>query len=118
MILRNQLAVLLKAGAWGPAEGALAKLSYDDFATSLSSKDVSIDLDTEVPESVMHEEVDLRPIMNPVPISVQLQCPLSRVFVLFRSLGIRHLCVVDSRNEVQGIITRKEIMSSFDQDLF
>ncbi len=62
--------------------------------------------------------LDLHPVMNPVPITVQRQCPLSRVFTLFRSLGMRHLVVTDDTNEVVGIISRKEIMSSFDQDLF
>ena len=66
----------------------------------------------------MDEQMDLRPFMNPVPITVHEDCTLSKVFVLFRSLGIRHLVVVNRYNEVRGMITRKEIMSSFDQDLF
>lgn len=74
--------------------------------------------DDAVDDSDLDTRMDLRPFMNPVPITVQLDCPLSRVFVLFRSLGIRHLVVTDVNNEVQGIISRQTIMSSFQQDLF
>jgi predicted transcriptional regulator len=71
-----------------------------------------------VRDSDLDEVMDLTPFMNPVPISVREECPLSRVFVLFRSLGIRHLIVTDIDNHVQGIISRQTIMSSFQQDLF
>jgi chloride channel 7 len=116
MIMRNQLHVLLNKGAYGPdTDDALRKVELDDFATSLSSKSVPL---FQVSDDVLAERIDLRPFMNPVPISVQPGCPLSRVFTLFRSLGIRHLVVVDAHNMIIGIIGRKEIMSSFDQDLF
>lgn len=164
MVLRNQLAVLLKRRAFGPGELSLARVHYDDFATSLQSKHVSFDPQTDVDPADYDAIIDLRPFYNPVPISVQQRCPLSRVFVLFRSLGVRHLYVFDveamvayecvnrkesqckkgissrclpvlhvrnvlrriiccrtitnRNNEVVGIISRKEIMSSFDQDLF
>ena len=35
--------------------------------------------------------------------------PLSKVRTLFRSLGLRHLVVVNSDNTVYGIVTRKEL---------
>ena len=37
----------------------------------------------------------------------QLECPLPRVHMLFRSLGLRHLSVVDRNNVPFGVITRK-----------
>ena len=74
--------------------------------------------DDAVDDADLDSPMDLRPFMNPVPVTVQLQCPLSRVFTLFRSLGMRHLVVTDLNNEVQGIISRQTIMSSFQQDLF
>ena len=37
------------------------------------------------------------------------QFPLSKVRTLFRSLGLRHLVVVNSDNTVYGIVTRKEL---------
>jgi len=115
-ILRNQLIVMLKKRAFGGK--AMDKLRFDDFSTTLSSKAAPFDAAKDVLAADGGAILDLRPIMNPVPITVQRECPLSRVFTLFRSLGMRHLVVTDDTNEVVGIISRKEIMSSFDQDLF
>ena len=41
IILRNQLAVLIKKRAFGKAKDVLPLVSYDDFSTSLSSKKVN-----------------------------------------------------------------------------
>ena len=38
--------------------------------------------------------------------SVYSQCPLSRAYTIFRSLGLRHLPVVNQRFEVVGMLTR------------
>ena len=35
---------------------------------------------------------------------------LHRTYIVFRSLGLRHLVVVDMANRVVGIITRKDLM--------
>lgn len=37
------------------------------------------------------------------------ECAAVRVHQVFVSLGLRHLCVVDSGNHVLGIITRKDL---------
>lgn len=39
------------------------------------------------------------------------------MFRLFRAMGLRHLVVVNTLNEVAGIITRKEIRTDFSVDL-
>ena len=49
------------------------------------------------------------PYMDEHPLSVHAQFPLSKVRTLFRSLGLRHLVVVNSDNTVYGIVTRKEL---------
>ena len=43
--------------------------------------------------------------------------PVTRVFRLYRGLGLRHLPVVDVDNKVVGMITRKEIRTDFSHDL-
>uniref|UniRef100_K3W4Y1 Chloride channel protein n=1 Tax=Globisporangium ultimum (strain ATCC 200006 / CBS 805.95 / DAOM BR144) TaxID=431595 RepID=K3W4Y1_GLOUD len=53
--------------------------------------------------------MDLTPYMNPTPHTVQDQTPVPRAFRLFRSLGLRHLIVLNRRNEVRGMITRKDL---------
>lgn len=41
---------------------------------------------------------------------VQDSLSLERAYILFRSMGLRHLVVVDDHNHVQGIVTRKDLM--------
>lgn len=53
--------------------------------------------------------MDLTPYMNPTPHTIQDQTPVPRAFRLFRSLGLRHLVVLNRRNEVRGLITRKDL---------
>ena len=55
--------------------------------------------------------------MNPAPFSVMDVTPLTRVFRLYRAMGIRHLPVTNIENEVVGILTRKELRTDFSQDL-
>jgi chloride channel 7 len=53
--------------------------------------------------------VDVGTFMHRAPLSVQADHPASRTHVLFTTLGLRHLCVVDRRNRVVGVITRKDV---------
>ena len=52
-------------------------------------------------------KLDLRPYMDPSPYVVTELVSLRRVYRLFNEIGVRHLAVVDSREQVVGIITRK-----------
>ena len=54
--------------------------------------------------------VDLRPFMDPCPIVVNELMPLRRVYKLFNTVGLRHLTVVDCREQVVGIVTRKDVL--------
>ncbi len=42
---------------------------------------------------------------------VDVDNSLQRTYLLFRTLGLRHLIVVDIRNQVVGIVTRKNLMA-------
>eukprot|EP00803_Ostreobium_quekettii_P007951 evm.model.scf_1330.4 EVM.evm.TU.scf_1330.4 scf_1330:35334-42870(-) len=61
------------------------------------------------PKPARHVYVDLRPYMNLAPLTVREECNAGRVYQAFTSLGLRHLCVVNSANRVVGIITRKDL---------
>lgn len=47
--------------------------------------------------------------MNNAPYTVHPMTPLTRVFNLFRTMGLRHIVVVDSKNACVGIITRWDL---------
>ena len=49
---------------------------------------------------------------------VSTTCCATRVHQLFRSLGLRHLCVCDQGGVAVGIVTRHELQASFERDLF
>ena len=51
--------------------------------------------------------LNLGPYVNTSAPSVQSSFSVERAHMLFRSLGLRHLTVVDAHNRVRGIITRK-----------
>ena len=59
-----------------------------------------------VPTIAKLHGVDVGAIMNKCALSVHKNCPLSRVFDLFTSMGMRHLPVTDSEGKVAGMITR------------
>jgi hypothetical protein len=59
----------------------------------------------------MDAQIDLRPFMDPSPYVVSDLMPLRRVYHYFNVIGVRHLTVIDCREEVVGIITRKDIIA-------
>merc|ERR1712157_70651 len=47
--------------------------------------------------------------MNATPLFIREQTPLTRVYRLFRSLGLRHLIVVNDKCQLTGIVSRKDL---------
>eukprot|EP00873_Tetraselmis_striata_P043550 jgi/Tetstr1/463814/TSEL_008628.t1 len=54
--------------------------------------------------------VDLRPYMNTSAPSVLDTFSVERAYMMFRTLGLRHLVVVDAVNHVVGIIARQDLL--------
>ncbi|XP_071490057.1 chloride channel protein C-like [Diadema antillarum] len=54
--------------------------------------------------------ITLMPYVNRSAPCIPDYFSLHRTYIIFRTLGLRHLTVVDSRNNVVGIITRKDLM--------
>ena len=50
------------------------------------------------------------PFVNRSALHVQEDFSLHRTYIVFRTLGLRHLTVVDNANRVVGIISRKDLM--------
>uniref|UniRef100_A0A8D2IQI6 Chloride channel protein n=1 Tax=Varanus komodoensis TaxID=61221 RepID=A0A8D2IQI6_VARKO len=55
--------------------------------------------------------INLEPYINKSAMSIQAHFSLQRTYTIFRSLGLRHLTVVDLQNQVVGLITRKDLIS-------
>ena len=51
--------------------------------------------------------MDLGPYINTSASCVGESFSIERAYMLFKSLGLRHLVVVDASQHVKGIITRK-----------
>ncbi len=56
--------------------------------------------------------VDLRPYSNPSVYFVTEDSSVSKVYKLFRGLGLRHLLVVDVTRTISGIIARYDLLPS------
>ncbi|KAJ8427143.1 hypothetical protein Cgig2_005201 [Carnegiea gigantea] len=54
--------------------------------------------------------IDLAPFLNPSPYIVPEDMSLTKVYNLFRQLGLRHLLVVPQPSRVVGVITRKDLL--------
>ncbi|OXB75113.1 UNVERIFIED_CONTAM: hypothetical protein H355_003191 [Colinus virginianus] len=54
--------------------------------------------------------INLEPYINKSAMSVQAHFSLQRTYIIFRTLGLRYLTVVDLQNRVVGVITRKDLM--------
>lgn len=59
---------------------------------------------------VLQEVLDLRPYINTSAAAIQESFSVERTYVVFRTLGLRHLVVVDRHNHVKGIVTRKDLL--------
>ena len=56
--------------------------------------------------------LDLTAAMNRSPFTVDANCPLTRVWRLFRTMGLRHLVVLDEEHCVVGLITRADLLAA------
>ena len=53
---------------------------------------------------------DLAPYMNASAFSLRADFSLHRAYMLFRTMGLRHLVVTDVANHVVGVLTRRDLM--------
>lgn len=56
------------------------------------------------------EVLDLTPYINTSALRVPESFTLERSYILFSTLGLRHLTVVDEHNRVKGMVTRKDLL--------
>ncbi|CAF0877320.1 unnamed protein product [Rotaria sordida] len=107
IILRHQLITMLRKRNFISLNDSLRDyLTMDDFRESYPRHPPieSIHLTNEERELYC----DLRPYMH-LAYTVSHSATLPRIFSMFRGLGLRHLVVVNDKNEVVGMITRKDL---------
>jgi chloride channel 7 len=115
LVLRSHVVVLLQGRIFtrdrvrtGPAE-VFRTLAPFDFAKAGSGKGLKVD-DLNLTEEEMDMYVDLHPITNRSPYTVVESMSLAKAAMLFRSLGLRHMCVVP---RTQGVRTMTELITVF-----
>lgn len=53
--------------------------------------------------------MDLGPYLNPTPYTLMAETPLVRVFDLYRTMGLRHIPILDEEHCLVGLVTRKDL---------
>ncbi|KAF5744022.1 chloride channel protein CLC-c-like [Tripterygium wilfordii] len=117
LVLRSHLLVLLKGKNFSKQStmtgSAIMKIfKAHDFAKPGSGKGPKLE-DLDITEEEMEMYVDLHPITNTSPYTVVETMSLAKAAVLFRQLGLRHMCVVPKtpgRPPIVGILTRHDFM--------
>ncbi|XP_023871664.1 chloride channel protein CLC-c isoform X2 [Quercus suber] len=117
VVLRSHLLVLLKGKNFSmdrvvTGDDILQRFAAFDFSKAGSGKGIKLeDLDIKVEEMEMY--IDLHPITNASPYTVVETMSLAKAAILFRQLGLRHMCVVpksQGRPPIVGILTRHDFM--------
>ncbi|XP_070466889.1 H(+)/Cl(-) exchange transporter 6 isoform X1 [Equus przewalskii] len=114
LILRSQLVTLLVRGVCyseSQSSASQPRLSYTEMAEDYPRYPDIHDLDLTLLNPRMI--VDVTPYMNPSPFTVSPNTHVSQVFNLFRTMGLRHLPVVNAVGEIVGIITRHNLTYEF-----
>ncbi|XP_025780740.1 chloride transport protein 6 [Puma concolor] len=105
-----------ESGLWtvswsGLQSASQPRLSYAEMAEDYPRYPDIHDLDLTLLNPRMI--VDVTPYMNPSPFTVSPNTHVSQVFNLFRTMGLRHLPVVNAVGEIVGIITRHNLTFEF-----
>ncbi|KAI4342755.1 hypothetical protein MLD38_027340 [Melastoma candidum] len=82
---------------------------FTEFVKPASSRGLSIE-DIHLNSDDLEMYIDLAPILNPSPYVVPEDMSLTKVYNLFRQLGLRHIFVVPRASRVIGLITRKDLL--------
>ncbi|MBA0685695.1 hypothetical protein Goari_013346 [Gossypium aridum] len=117
LVLRSHLLVLLKGKIFSrdrvlSGDEVVHRISKFDFAKAGSGKGVKLE-DLDIKDEEMDMYVDLHPITNTSPYTVVETMSLAKAAVLFRQLGLRHMCVVpksQGRPPIVGILTRHDFL--------
>ncbi|CAG2176233.1 unnamed protein product [Oppiella nova] len=109
LVLRWQLIVMLKERLFNEYEQDWHSYNLQTFRNAYPRYETIEAVVKGITDEERDYTIDIRPVMNPSAYAVQHTASLTRIFRLFRAIGLRHLVVTNDRNEVIGIVTRKDI---------
>ncbi|CAG2112448.1 unnamed protein product, partial [Medioppia subpectinata] len=109
LVLRWQLIVMLKQRLFNEYEQDWHTYNWQTFRDAYPRYESIESVVADITDREREYTIDIRPVMNPSAYAVQHTASLTRIFRLFRAIGLRHLVVTNDRNEVIGIVTRKDI---------
>lgn len=117
-VKRSTLHVLLhrglKHGVFQPAHRPLSSatpvMPYEELSNVFRKYPSLSEIKEMLSEDAWQMRIDLKPYMNRGGYTVPEHSALTRVYMLFRTMGLRHLPVVSHDGDVCGIITRKDLI--------
>ncbi|XWS18027.1 hypothetical protein CRYUN_Cryun32bG0007000 [Craigia yunnanensis] len=117
LALRSHLLVLLKQKKFTmlrmtTGSEIMRMFKANDFAKAGSGKGIKLE-ELNITDEEMEMYVDLHPITNTSPYTVVETMSLTKAAILFRELGLRHLCVIPKKSgmpPIVGILTRHDFM--------
>eukprot|EP00912_Choanoflagellata_sp_UC4_P001336 UC4_evm1s823 len=112
IILRHQLVMLLRHKAFGPRISDSTVLgdpiALEDLRRPYPRWPTINTVHTSTSENELY--MNLKYYMNPHPYTLHETASLHKVFRMFRTMGLRHLCITDTENQVTGMVTRKDLV--------
>eukprot|EP00257_Ricinus_communis_P015561 XP_015573509.1 chloride channel protein CLC-d isoform X1 [Ricinus communis] len=124
LMLRSHLLVLLQSKVdfqhsplpCDPRGGSRSiRHNFSEFVKPVSSKGICIE-DIHLSSDDLEMYIDLAPFLNPSPYVVPEDMSLTKVYNIFRQLGLRHIFVVPRASRVIGLITRKDLLIEDHED--
>jgi chloride channel 7 len=112
LILRTQLVVLLDRLSQIWVDKTDLEYSHQNYQTRLAwtlppFNEIFNRFD---PQEDYNREIDLTPFINLTVVSVNTEFAVSEAYTIFRTMGLRHLPVVDENNKLKGMITKKDLL--------
>eukprot|EP00667_Euglena_gracilis_P003164 EG_transcript_3172 len=104
-ITRKNLQLALRKGLRDPSLGPQSEVVFSDT----SKRRASVGAISPNPEDTV-KVMDISDYVDPAPIQADVNTSIQRVLHLFKSLGLR-CCMVSQAGKLQGIITRKDLLS-------
>ena len=121
-IMRKVICTLIKHKAFGPSTSdpnSLRRISpLVNWGTLECIYPKYPDVDhLKVSESDRMAWIDLRPYIDNAAYTVNEHASILRTYRMFRTLGLRHLCIVNKHNNVLGIVTRADLASIHNENM-